>query len=176
MRRNKTKNREKLKDKPVVVYLPTKMKQRWKDFSEENRMTMSRFVRSAVNEFLFFNAKESMGVPRAEMIAKIKELEEKNEELEKEVHLLKILSTNLDMELKGLRSQQFNGERPIQIDGRLISLLKNRGSISEEELLSSIGISPNDATAINRLVRQLDILQRHGLVTYNGKRWSWHVA
>ena len=176
MEAKKEKNRNYLTEEAVVVYMPTKMKQRWKDFANKNTMTLSKFVRSVVNDYLFLMAKENTGIPREKLMSRIKELEEENRELKNEKRLLKILSTNLDAELKMMKLRHLERQDPIKVDKTLINLLKGHGAISMQDMLRLLDIPVGDMDAISLLNKQLEILQYHSLVTYDGRRWMWNVA
>ncbi len=176
MSAEKVENKKKLTEEAVVVYVPTKMKQRWKEFANKNTMTLSKFIRSVVNDYLFLMDKENSGIPRDKLMARIKELEEENKELENEKRLLKILSNNLDAELKMLKLRYAEGQAPTKVERRLINLLKGHGAISMQDMLRLLDIPAGDADAISLLNKQLEILQYHNLVTYDGRRWMWNVA
>jgi|GEM_PF-6869056 len=175
MTRQKTRNREKLNGQAVVVYLPTNMKERWQAVAAENRMSMSRFIRSAVSSYLFSVVKENAGIPRERLMARIKELEDENKELKDEMQLLKILSKNLHSELNMLRLQMDGMEHPVRVERNLVYLLKRKGALSTEEIIKLMDIPQSDSNSIRLLMKQLEMMQYHRFLKYDGRRWLWNV-
>ena len=56
-----------------------------------------------------------------------------------------------------------------QFDKDLIELLRGGGTLSDEEILSSLNIDPADTEVIKAVSRQLEALEAYGLVEFTGK-------
>ncbi|UCH01530.1 MAG: hypothetical protein JSV20_06625, partial [Candidatus Bathyarchaeota archaeon] len=72
---------------------------------------------------------------------------------------------------KPFLDEEFHGVRKFQKD--LVDILRKAGSLSNEEILSRLGIEPSEHEAIRAISIQLDILNSYGLVTSTARGWKW---
>jgi hypothetical protein len=90
--------------------------------------------------------------------------------------MLDTLVERLEKEVRDYRSKPFleedyTGVR--QYEKELIELLKNRKEVRKEEILEHLGISPLDSNTVKSIVRQMENLERYGLVKDIGSMWRW---
>jgi len=67
--------------------------------------------------------------------------------------------------------ERFEGVR--KFDRDLIDLLRRGGTLSEEDILASLNISPSDTDLVKAVAKQLEILEEYGLVEFTGRGWRW---
>lgn len=171
------KNRQ-LTDRAIYVYLPTvKMAQEWKRLSDNANLSISKFVIEHVENSLKQEEKK-IYASRAKLLKQLKEKDEEIAKLKQEIRLLKMLTENLDKELKRYRAQpfmveekQFEGVRTY--DRELVDLLKTSGSVDSDHILKQLGISPKDTDLVRAVNRQLRSLQAYGLVEPTPRGWRW---
>jgi len=169
---------ETIKERTVYVYLPSvEMVEDWKRRAERAGVSLSKFVIERVLDSIRReNGEEEGYLSRLELIKRLRKTEDEVEKLRKENRLLKRLVENLDRELRRYRAQPFleeHFEGVRAFDRELIDLLRQGGTYSEDEILARLGISPTDTELIKAVSRQLEILERYGLVQFTGKGWKW---
>ncbi len=171
--RGKTKT---IKQRSVYVYLPsTEMVQDWKKRAESAQVPISKFVMERVEDSIRREG-ESGYLPRVELIKSLQERDEELKQLRKENTLLRQLTDNLDRELRSYRAkpfldEEFRGTR--KFDQELVNLLKSGSSYSGEELLARLGLEPSESDLVKAVSKQLEILEKYGLVEFNRGAWRW---
>ena len=113
---------------------------------------------------------------RLELIKRLRKAEDELKQLRNENSLLRRLVENLDKELKRYRAKPFLDEDYVgvrQFDKDLIELLRGGGTLSDEEILSSLNIDPADTNLVKAVSKQLEALEAYGLVEFTGKGWRW---
>jgi hypothetical protein len=171
-----------LTDRAIYVYLPTvDMAQEWKSLADKARISISKFVTEHVENSLKQEQERSRYASRAELLKQIKERDDEIARLKQEVKLLKMLSENLDNELKKYRAQPFLAESSTaskfegvrEYDKELIELLKKTGHIDNDSLLKELGIRPKDLDLVKAIRKQLRNLEAYGLVSSTARGWKW---
>lgn len=172
-----------LTNRAIYVYLPTvDMAQEWKSLADKAKVSISKFVTEHVeNSLKQESEKQSNYTSRAELLKRIKEQEEETARLKQEIKLLKMLSENLDKELKKYRAQpfvsesstgaKFEGVREYNKD--LIELLRKNLRVDNDHILKELHISPKDLDLVKAIKRQLRNLQAYGLVEPTARGWRW---
>jgi len=82
----------------------------------------------------------------------------------------------VDKELERYRAKPFLDEAYVgvrQFDRDLIELLRGGGTLSDEEILSSLNIDPADTDLVKAVSKQFEALEAYGLVEFTGKGWRW---
>jgi len=105
-----------------------------------------------------------------------RELREQLEQVGKDKRVLEIAMERLEEELRRYRAQPFleegfTGVRRYQRE--LVELLMSRTIVSNDEILSHLGITPAEHDAIKAVSRQLENLEAYGLVKSSPKGWRW---
>ncbi len=153
------------------------MKEEWQEHAENHMMSASKFIIHAVDTYIMEITKETSGIRRQEMAKMLKELKTENEELKEENHRLKLLSKGLEKELTLVK---MNAEPQSSIrkpDRKLMYALKNRGSLSKEEILEVLGLEfVADEEMIATINSDLEALEEVGVVQFDGKRWRWNLG
>ncbi len=165
-----------LKKRSIYVYLPSiEMSNEWKKLAKKAKLPISRFVIEHVENSLM--QEEKQGYPdRAKMIKGLKEKDGEIAKLWEDNRLLKTLAQKLDTELRRYRAQpileeEFQGVRTY--DKELIDLLKKKGMIDSDHILQELGVDPKDTMLVKAVNRQLENLQKYGLVEATSRGWRW---
>ncbi len=151
------------------------MANEWKELAKKAKLPISKFVVEHVENSLM--QEEKQGYPnRARMIKELKEKEEEIGKLSEDNRLLKLLSQKLDIELRRYRAQpileeEFQGVRVY--DKELIELLKKKGMIDSDHLLQELVVDPKDTILVKAINKQLENLQKYGLVKATSRGWRW---
>jgi hypothetical protein len=165
-----------IKKRAIYVYLPSqKMSDEWKKRADKAGSSISKFVIDRVEDSLRTEDGEGY-LNRLELVKKLDAQEEELKQLRTDNRLLKKLVENLDNEAKRLRAQpflndSFKGVR--RYNQELLTILKEGGSYSGEELLTKLNIDPSETDLIKAVNKQLEMLESYGLVEYVGRGWKW---
>jgi len=168
---------ETIKNRTVYVYLPSlEMVEDWKRRAERAGVSLSKFIVERVEDSIRREDSEEGYLSRAELIKRLREADEELKKLKEENRLLRRLVENLDNELKRYRAkpfldEHFEGVR--SFDRELIYLLRKGGTLSEDEILTRLGIDPADVGLVKAISRQLEVLEHYDLVEFTGKGWRW---
>ena len=167
-----------LKDRSIYVYLPTvQQASEWKALAEKAKLPISKFVLEHVENSLKQEDKKRFE-SRAELQKQIREKDEEIAKLQQDNRLLKMLTDNLDKELKKYRAKpfaedngSFTGIR--EFDKDLIELVRKTGSIDSDRILKELGISARDTDMVKAVNRQLSSLQSYRLIEPTPRGWKW---
>jgi hypothetical protein len=163
-------------DRYVYSYVPTiEHKEKWEKLAKKSKTSLSKFIFEHVENSLHQEEDEDYQ-PRSELLDNLRKIMKENDELREDLRMKKLVIEKLENELQRYRSEEFinssySGIRKYNTE--LIELLKRRGSITSEELLSALGISPTDGDNIKAISAQLDNLQSYGLVAPTPRGWRW---
>ncbi len=165
-----------LKQRSIYVYLPSvEMAGEWKRLAKKAKLPISRFVIEHVENSLA--QEEKQGYPdRAKMIKQLKDKDEEIVKLKEDNRLLKTLSQKLDVDLRRYRAEpildeEFQGVRTY--DKELIDLLKKKVMIDSDHILQELGINPKETILVKAINKQLENLQKYGLVQPTSRGWRW---
>ena len=168
---------ETIKERAIYVYLPSlEMVGDWKSKAEKAGTSISKFIMERVEDSIRREEGEGSYLNRLELIKRLSDSEEELKKLRSENRLLKNLVDNLDNELKRYRAgpfleEDFKGIR--RFDKELIDLLKKGGSYSGDGILVHLNIDSSDTELVKAINKQLEALERYGLVEYVGRGWKW---
>ncbi|MEM2760187.1 MAG: hypothetical protein QXU32_10810 [Nitrososphaerales archaeon] len=165
-----------LTKRAIYVYLPNvRMANEWKRLAEKSRVPISKFVVEHVENSLKQEDKKGYA-SRAELLKQLKQKDEEIAKLKQENRLLKMLTDNLDRDLKLYRAkpfleEEFEGVRAYARE--LIQLLKKNKTVDSDHILHELGIKPKDAELVKAINKQLEYLQAYGLVEPTARGWRW---
>jgi len=177
MLENEKRKTETIKERAIYVYLPSlQMVEDWKRRAEKAGVSISKFVVERVEDSIRREEGEEGYLSRLELIERLRKFEDELKKLKDENRLLRKLVDNLDKELKRYRvkpflEENFEGVRSFSKD--LVDLLKGGGAHTGDDILASLGIDPSDVELVKAVNRQLEVLERYGLVEYTVKGWRW---
>lgn len=158
----------------VWLYLPSKAeKDRWKGLAEKAKSNLSEFCISIIEERL---AEEDGIIPRREALKEVITLKAENKALRDELRQKEIVIERYESELRRHRAEPFladdyKGVRPYSAE--LVQVIKGRGRIDGYALLELIGVKPNEAETIKSVSKQLEELEKFGLIKADGRGWQW---
>ena len=168
---------ETIKERLVYVYLPSDaMVKQWKEASDNADMTLSKFVIEHVNNSLQQEQNKEGFASRAEILDDIKKLQEENKELYKKIKMFESLVMRLEEENRGYRTKPFLEEDFIderEYESDLVNLFRTRSEVRKEEIFEQLGINPQDAEKVKGIKKQIEILERYGLLKDIGGKWRW---
>ncbi len=166
---------ETIKQRAIYVYLPSHdAVNRWKGLAKKAGTSISKFVAEHVENSL--NKEEKGFSSRSTLLEENKHLRETLQDKNKRVEHLELLVEKLEEDLRFYRSKmftdtEFTGVR--SYDRKLIEILREPGTHSTEELLSSLRIKQNETEAIKAISQQLENLEAYGLARSTMKGWKW---
>jgi hypothetical protein len=173
----KSSKTETIKERAIYVYLPShKMTLKWKNLAEKAGVSISKFVIEHVENSLQQEDNKEGIASRVELFDEMKKIKEENEKLHKDNKMLDNLVTRLEEELRGYRVKPFLEENFAGIrkyETELIKLLKSRGEVRKEGVLEPLGINPMDTDVVKGIKKQIENLERYGLVKDMGGKWRW---
>ncbi len=161
----------------IMVYLPTiEMKRKWQDLAKKSGLSISRFVIEKVENSLAEDKKEIHGSV-VELTQEIKELKDENAKLRKRNEMLDKIIERLEEELRMWRNrpfmdEEFEGVR--RYEQKLVELLKEKIWLRKGDELELLGINPmKEPDIVKAINKQLENLERYGLIESVGRRWKW---
>ena len=167
---------ETIKQRAVYVYLPSiKQKESWEEYAKRQGASISRFVIEHVENSLR-QEKEPSYKSRGQLWKEIKELQQQVKDLRKENRLLRQVVDKLEREARRYRAkpfleESFEGVRHYQKE--LIDVLRSQTVVSNEQILSQLGIEPSEYEAVKAISKQLENLEAYGLVKPSPRGWKW---
>ena len=113
---------------------------------------------------------------RGDLSGEISRLREELGEERKKNRRLDLVVEKLERELRRYRAESFlepdfKGIR--RLDRELVETLRDSGVLSNEEVLSKLGIDPSEHEAVKAVSKQLEILESYGLVQPTPRGWRW---
>lgn len=165
-----------IKERSIYVYLPSvEHKKRWDELSKKQGTSISKFVIGHVENSLK-QIEDPDFKPMSEVWKELKQTKEQLEKTSREKHVLEVAIERLEEELRRYRAQpfldsQFVGVRTYQKE--LVSILQEGRIVSSDEIMSRLGIRPQEHEAIKAVAKQLENLEGYGLVKSSSKGWKW---
>lgn len=169
-----------LTNRAIYVYLPTvDMADEWKSLADKAGLSISKFVIEHVEDSLKQEQEKARFTSRAELQRQLREKDEEIARLNQDNRLMKMLSENLDRELKKYRAKPFSEGNEAKFEGtreydrELIEILRNNVTIDSDSLLKELGIRPKESELVKAINRQLRNLQAYGLLVPTARGWRW---
>ena len=178
----KTNGRKESKTDTIVqrtinVYLPTfELKEKWKELAEASNQSISKFIIEHVTNSLNHEQENPSVETRIQLIRDKKNLEDENRELMKQIKDKEKLVEIYEKEtrshvIRPFLEQDFSGVRKFEKD--LIELFKRDIEVRKEELYRKLRVSPIETDALTAIQKQIEILERYGLLKDIGGVWRW---
>jgi hypothetical protein len=159
----------------VWLYLPSRAeKDRWKELAKKaNNTPLSTFCISIIEEHL---AEEDGIIPRREIAKELASAKAENTTLRDELRQKDVVLERYEAELRRYRAEPFlnedyRGVRPFSEE--LVKIIKARHHVDGYGLLELLGIKPNEAETIRSVSKQLEELERYGIIKADGRGWKW---
>ncbi len=119
---------------------------------------------------------EKEHAPRVKLIENLQKLKDENDELRKQNKILNKVVDSLDEELRSFRLKPFLdslGDGIRQYETELIDLFRRRKVLRNDELLDILNIDTTDSDIIKAINKQLESLQRYGVIKVVPGGWKW---
>jgi hypothetical protein len=177
-----TKNKKESKTDTIIqrtinVYMPTfEMKEKWKKLADAANQSISKFVIEHVTNSLNHEKENPSIETRIQLIKDKKQLQEENRELLKQIKDKEKLAEIYEKEarshsIKPFLEQDFSGIRKFEKD--LIELFKKDIEVRKEEIYKKLHIDILETDAVTAVQKQIEILERYGLLKDIGGVWRW---
>ncbi len=161
----------------ILVYLPTiEMKEKWQKLAKQSGLSISRFIIEHVENSLSQENEAEVYGSRADLIKRIKELEEERKELEEKYELLSRAYERLEEENKRYRVKPFLEEYIgfREYERKLIRIFKKKKKVMKGDIFELLGINPMKETDIAKgITKQIENLENYGLIEDRGRWWIW---
>jgi len=173
---NKSKT-ETSKKRCIDVYLPSfEMLNQWNEMADKTQMSLSKFVIEHVNNSIQQEKNKEGYSSRAELLDDMKKLQGENKELYKKIKMFESLVMRLEDENREYRTkpfleEDFIGERMYEKD--LVTLFLTRSEVRKEEIFQHLGVNPYNVETVKGIKKQIEILERYGLLKDIGGKWRW---
>ncbi len=158
----------------IWLYCKSKaQKDEWQTLAEKANSPLSAWCAAIIEERI---AEEEGSIPRQKIMKELKILKDENNALRDDLKQKEVVLQRYETELRRCRSEpflydDFKGIRPYSEE--LVKILKSRGHLDGYSLLEILGIKPNESEAIKAVSKQLEELERFGLVKTDGASWQW---
>lgn len=165
------------KKRCIDVYLPSfEMLNQWSEMADNTQMSLSKFVIEHVNNSIQQEQNKEGYSSRAELLNDMKKLQEENKELYKKIKMFESLVMRLEDENREYRAkpfleEDFIGERKYEKD--LVTLFLTRSEVRKEEIFEHLGVNPHDTETVKGIKKQIEVLERYGLLKDIGGKWRW---
>jgi hypothetical protein len=167
---------ETIKQRSIYVYLPSvEHKERWQRHAEKLGVSISKFVTEYVENSLR-QEEEPSYKSRSDIWKENNELKQQVKDLTRKRRVLETVVDRLEQELRRYRAKPFLEEEFEGLRGyekELITLLKSRDVVSDDEIFSHLGIDPSESDAVKGISKQLEHLEAYGLVKSSPRGWKW---
>lgn len=167
---------ESIKQRAIYVYLSSEgHKERWQRRAEKVGVSISKFVTEHVENSLR-QEEEPDFKSRGDLWKENSELKKQVTDLAKKCRLLETVTDKLEHELRRYRSMPFleeNFEGVRNYDKELIGILRSSEIVSDEQILSRLGIACTASDEIRAVSKQLEALEACGLVKPSPRGWKW---
>jgi len=161
----------------IQVYLPSiEMKKQWEDMSGHSKTSTSKFIIEHVNNSLQQEQNKEGYSSRAELLDDMKKLQDENKDLYKKIKMYESLVMKLEEENRGYRMKPFledNYYADREFERDLVTLFITRSEVRKEDVYDHLGIKTQDADKVKAIKKQIEILERYGLLKDVGGKWRW---
>lgn len=167
--------RPEFKDRFITTYFGTREEKKyWESFAEDRGKSLSRLIPEALAAL----KDRETSLPRPDLLAEIESLKEELRECKHELKIREELLRRYESELykikhAGFEEDAMGMEIARRYDLHLIQLLKSGKTLEGSDILASLGIGQDDRESANLVWKQLENLQKFGLVHETRFGWKW---
>jgi predicted nuclease with TOPRIM domain len=162
---------KKYKGRRWEIYFPSEeFLEKWKERAKAARMPLSKWIFETVEAHM-----DGDMITAQELARDLETLRDQNRSLRRELD-------NAKAELERQRTESFKLKNEIllqpvpqgvvQLNERIVEILKSGGTWSSQDLLKELDVNPSDIEAIQIVTHQLQMLQDFDLVS-EGTRGGW---
>jgi hypothetical protein len=158
-------------DRYVYLYCSSpEQKKKFQELADKAGTPLSKFLLNVIEEAISQQAR-----PRVKLSQNTKAMEEELARLREEGKTNELLLRRYEAENRRLReaakfTDDFEGER--RLDLELIAMLHG-GPAHDYRLLEILGIDPSDTIQVAAVQKQLQVLEKHGLIGKGPRGWQW---
>jgi len=176
---NKTKTS---RQRSITIYPPSQeIKDKWFKIADQEGLSVSNFVIEVVEDYIregnVTNSKNALLKNIGEIKEQNERLRHENIELQKRVEMLSTLTDRYEKQLQDYKNKTFieNGKFT-EVRGyqkSLIDLFKQKGTISEDELIDLLHINSQDTKTLKAISTQIENLEDYGVIQKIRGGWRW---
>jgi len=166
----------------VTIYAPSeRLKAKWYAKAKEHNVSVSTFVFEIVEDFLkdegdLFSQRGSSKII-SDLEKRNKTLSVENQNLQKKVDMLNMLTDRFEKQLQSYRNKTFieNGkfEGVREYQRQLIDLFKQKKTVKEDELLDLLHLATSDSDTIKAVSKQIENLVEYDILGKIPGGWRW---
>ena len=163
---------EKYRDRRWEIYFPSeKFLKKWKDRAKASGMPLSKWIFEIVEAHM-----EEDTITSQELARDQETLRDQNRNLRRELENVRADLERQKTEVFKLKNEVLLQPVPqgvVQLNERIVNILKSGGSWSSQALLKELDVNANDIEAIQIVTHQLQMLQDFDLVSEGARGWKW---
>lgn len=163
---------ERYKNRRIEIYtFSEKEHQKYVDLAEKAGVPLAKFLHSLIDEALADEGES----PRIALNQELKTLRDENRELQEKDRIKGLLIEKQEQELRQLRAIAWQEpDVDADLDPDLLKALKGaKKPLHDYRLLEILGTDLADREAVRAITRQLEVLERAGLIRKGGNGWRW---
>ncbi len=158
--------------KCLSLYLPSeKDLEIWKDSANSFGAPLSKYIYEMVERGRQSEQERLSALPR-----KFDEIQQENHNLRRELRHKTLLLEKMETDLFKLRHEAFTSTAIrglVNFSEDLVKFLQKGGIWNDQDILKELNIDPKDGDVIKIVARQLEELEKFGLVKRGQKGWKW---
>jgi hypothetical protein len=163
---------EKYRGRRWEIYFPSeKFLERWKERAKMVGMPLSKWIFEIVEAYMDEDTMTTQELARDQ-----ETLRDQNRILRRELDNAKAELERQKTEVFKLKNQVLLQPVPqgvVQLNERIVNILKSGGTWSSQTLLKELDVNANDIEAIQIVTHQLQMLQDFDLVSEGIRGWKW---
>ncbi|MGD0951907.1 MAG: hypothetical protein ABR985_05870 [Methanotrichaceae archaeon] len=163
---------EKYRGRRWEIYFPSEtFLEKWKERAKASRMPLSKWIFETVESHM-----DEDTTTVQDLTMDQEALRDQNRKLRRELESAEAELERQRTELFKLRNEALLQPVPqgvVQLNERLVDILKSGGTWSSHGLLKELDINSNDVEAIQIVTHQLQMLQDFNLVIEGARGWKW---
>lgn len=163
---------EKYRGRRWEIYFPSEIfLEKWKERAKASRMPLSKWIFETIESHM-----DEDTTTVQDLTMDQEALRDQNRKLRRDLENAEAELERQRTELFKLRNEALLQPVPqgvVQLNERLVDILKSGGTWSSHGLLKELDINSNDVEAIQIVTHQLQMLQDFNLVIEGPRGWKW---
>ena len=163
---------EKYRSRRWEIYFPSEeFLEKWKERAKAAQMPLSKWIFETVEAHM-----DEDTITAQELARDQETLRDQNRNLRRDLDNAKAELERQKTEAFKLKNEVLLQPVPqgvVQLNERIVNILKSGGTWSSQDLLKELDVYPSDIKAIQIVTHQLQMLQDFDLVSESSRGWKW---
>jgi len=163
---------EKYRSRRWEIYFPSEeFLEKWKERAKAAQMPLSKWIFETVEAHM-----DEDTITAQELARDQETLRDQNRNLRRDLDNAKAELERQKTEAFKLTNEVLLQPVPqgvVQLNERIVNILKSGGTWSSQDLLKELDVYPSDIKAIQIVTHQLQMLQDFDLVSESSRGWKW---